>query len=126
VLDSPVVNWVDTLLYQGEAMSLPGPVKHGVLALISSKWGRPLTGQEHPIDLDRLDFVSRAAELEAPILVLHSDDDGFVPSTASRALAVARPDIVTFEEFTTARHTKLWNYDAERWNGAIRRWLQKL
>jgi pimeloyl-ACP methyl ester carboxylesterase len=64
--------------------------------------------------------------LSKPILLLHSDDDGFVPSTASRALAVARPDIVTFEEFTTARHTKLWNYDAERWNGAIRRWLQKL
>jgi hypothetical protein len=54
---------------------------------------------------------------------MHSDDDGFVPSTASRALAEARPDIVTFEAFTGAGHTRLWNYDPARWNGAIRDWL---
>jgi alpha-beta hydrolase superfamily lysophospholipase len=124
VLESPVVNWVDTLLYQGEAMSLPGPVKSGVLTLLSSRWARPLTGQEHPIDLARLDFVTRASELEVPILVLHSDDDGFVPSNGSRELAAARPDIVTFEAFDGARHTKLWNYDRQRWNGAISTWLQ--
>lgn len=123
VLDSPVVNWVDTLLYQGEAMSLPGPVKSGVLAVISSSWGRPLTGQAQPIDLARLDFVSRAGELETPVLVLHSDDDGFVPSNGSRELAAARPDLVTFVGFETARHTKLWNYDRERWQTAIASWL---
>ncbi|BDZ46898.1 alpha/beta hydrolase [Naasia aerilata] len=94
-----------------------------MLALLSSKWGRPLTGQEHPIDLARLDFVARAAELETPILVLHSDDDGFVPSNGSRELAAARPDLVTFVGFEIARHTKLWNLDRERWEGAIASWL---
>ncbi|MFD1713660.1 alpha/beta hydrolase family protein [Amnibacterium flavum] len=123
VLDSPVVNWVDTLLYQGEAMSLPGPVKSGILALISKPWGRPFTGQAQPIDLKRLDFVRRAADLQVPILVLHSDDDGFVPASGSRELAAARPDIVTFVPFETARHTKLWNFDRDRWNGVIAKWL---
>ena len=46
-----------------------------------------------------------------------------MPATASIALAAARPDIVTFEEFTVARHTKLWNYDRTRWEDAIRNWL---
>ncbi|BDI22839.1 alpha/beta hydrolase [Herbiconiux sp. L3-i23] len=124
VLESPVVNWVDTLLYQGEAMSLPGPVKSGVLAMISSRWGRPFTGQRRPIDLRRLDFVRRAGELAVPILVLHSDDDGFVPANGSRELAAARPDIVTFVPFETARHTKLWNFDRDRWNGVIADWLK--
>ena len=78
------------------------------------------------IDLDRLDFVRRARELQVPILIMHSDDDGFVPSTASRALAVARPDIVTYVPFEVARHTKLWNYDREKWEGAIRDWLAGL
>jgi pimeloyl-ACP methyl ester carboxylesterase len=104
-------------------MSLPGPVKSGVLAVLSSKWGRPLTGQHQPIDLARLDFVTRSDELECPVLVLHSDDDGFVPSNGSRELAAARPDIVTFVGFETARHTKLWNFDRERWEGAIGSWL---
>ena len=54
-----------------------------------------------------------------PILLLHSDDDDYVPVTASAALAAARPDIVTFERFATAGHVRLWNYDTERWNAAI-------
>jgi alpha-beta hydrolase superfamily lysophospholipase len=126
VLDSPVINWVDTLMYQGEAMSLPGPVKSGVLALISKPWGRVLTGQAESIDLKRLDFVERASELQVPILILHSDDDGFVPSNGSRELAGARPDIVTFVGYDVARHTKLWNYDRKLWNASIRDWLTQL
>lgn len=126
VLESPVVDWVTALHYQGAAYRLPRVVRRGILSLLSSRWSRVLTGQSAPIDLERLDLVARARELTTPILLLHSDDDGFVPSTASRALAVARPDLVTFEEFATARHTKLWNYDADRWNGAIRRWLEGL
>jgi pimeloyl-ACP methyl ester carboxylesterase len=73
-----------------------------------------------------MDFVARAKDLSLPILILHSDDDGFVPSTGSRALADARPDIVTFEPFTEAKHTKLWNYDEERFNRSIVDWLGAL
>jgi len=67
--------------------------------------------------------VARADELHQPILILHSDDDGFVPSDASHELAQARPDLVTLQVFDTARHTKLWNYDQERWTRAITQWL---
>ena len=41
------------------------------------------TGQAAPIDLTSMNFVARAADLSLPTLILHSDDDGFVPSTAS-------------------------------------------
>jgi len=126
VLESPVVDWITALHYQGMAYKLPRVVRLTILDLLSSRWSRFLTGQAAPIDLRRLDFVARARELSKPVLLLHSDDDGFVPSTASRALAVARPDIVTFVEFTTARHTKLWNYDADRWNATISGWLSAL
>jgi len=57
---------------------------------------------------------------------MHSADDGYVPPYASRALALARPDIVTFDEFTVARHAKLWNYDADRFNENIGSWLSRL
>ena len=126
VLESPVVDWITALHFQGIAHRLPRPVRLGMMRLLSRPWSRVLTGQAHPIDLGRLDLVARADELDLPILLLHSDDDGAIPATASRALAAARPDIVTFEEFTTARHTRLWNYDPERWNSAIRRWLRTL
>jgi pimeloyl-ACP methyl ester carboxylesterase len=80
---------------------------------------------EKAVDLDSLDFVARSGELDTRILLLHSDDDGYVPSVSSRKLAELRPDIVTFVPFSIARHTKLWNYDPERWNEAIRAWLHE-
>jgi alpha-beta hydrolase superfamily lysophospholipase len=126
VLESPVVDWIATLDFQVTLRRLPPIVRYPVLAMFRSRWGGILTGLAEPLDLDRMDFVRRARELRTPILLLHSDDDGFVPSTASRALAVARPDIVTFVPFEVARHTKLWNYDPERWEGAIRDWLKNL
>lgn len=126
VLDSPVIDWVDALDYQGRAKGIIGPVRSIVYAMIGRAWGAPFTGLQDPIDLRRLDFVRRADELHTPILILHSEDDGYVPSSASRALAAARPDIVTLELFSTARHTKLWNYEPDRWTGAIRDWLRGL
>ena len=123
VLESPVVDWITTLDFQARLRRLPGLVRAMVYLILGSSWGRLITGLAEPLDLDRLDFVRHARELVVPILLLHSDDDGFVPSTASRALAQARPDIVTFVPFEVARHTKLWNYDRTRWEDAIRDWL---
>lgn len=126
VLESPVVDWVAVLRYQASAIGLPPAVRDAALALLGSPRGAALVGLEAPIDFARLDIVARAAELPAPLLVLHSDDDGFVPSDGSVALAAARPDAVRLERFTRARHTKLWNYDPERWERAIRAWLDEL
>jgi pimeloyl-ACP methyl ester carboxylesterase len=126
VLDSPVIDWASVLGFQGAQLGLPGVASRAVLAVIGNAWGRRLTGQAEAIDLARLDFVARADELSRPILLMHSDDDGYVPSASSRALAEARPDIVTFDAFSVARHTKLWNYDAARWNVDIAAWLATL
>jgi uncharacterized protein len=126
ILESPVINWVDTINYQTDAQHAPRIVSAAARRLIGSAWAGRLTGQHEPINLDRLDFVARADELTVPILLMHSADDGFVPPYASRALALARPDIVTFDEFTIARHAKLWNYDPERFNEDIGSWLNRL
>jgi uncharacterized protein len=126
ILESPVVDWAETINYQTDASHAPRIVSAAARRLISSPWARPLTGQDESIDLNRLDFVARADELTLPILLMHSADDGYVPPYASRALALARPDIVTFDEFTIARHAKLWNYDADRFNEDIGGWLSRL
>lgn len=126
MLESPVVDWVTALHHQGRALGPANPFRRGALSVLSRPWGGRMTGQLRPIDLTRLDFVGRSAELEVPILLLHSAGDTFIPATASRALAKKRPDIVTYEEFTVAGHTKLWNFDAARWEAAIDRWLRAL
>lgn len=126
VLESPVVNWVDALDFQAQSKGVPKFMSSIVYSAMQNPWGRPLTGLKNPIDLRRLNFVRRAAELDVPTLILHSEDDGYIPFGPSRDLAQARPDIVTLELFDTAGHTKLWNFDPERWSRAITRWLTAL
>ncbi|WP_144785041.1 S9 family peptidase [Microbacterium sp. BH-3-3-3] len=124
VLDSPVVDWRTVLNFQGRAMRLPAPVIALAERTLASNWGATALRSGEPIPLDRLDGVARAAELRHPVLILHSDDDGFVPADASHGLAQARPDLVTMGTFTVARHTKLWNYDETRWTTAIQDWVR--
>ena len=126
VLDSPAIDWQDVLRYHGRARHVPELIGDAAFATITHPWGGLVTGQDKPLDLDRLDFVKRSDEVTVPILLMHSDDDGYVPSTGSHRLAEARPDLVTFVPFQVARHTKLWNYDRARWNTAIDEWLTRL
>jgi len=125
ILESPVVDWRVVLGYQAKLLRLPAAVTGLAIGALQTEWATPMTGAGGAIPFDRLDAVSRAAELQHPILILHSDDDGFVPSDASHDLVVARPDLVEMQVFEVARHTKLWNYDQERWSDSIRRWLER-
>jgi alpha-beta hydrolase superfamily lysophospholipase len=125
VLESPVVDWRVVLGYQAKQMRLPAAVSGLAIGALKTEWASPMTGAGAAIPFDRLDAVARAAELRHPVLILHSDDDGFVPSDASHDLVVARPDLVDIRVFEVARHTKLWNYDQERWSDSIRTWLER-
>lgn len=126
VLESPVVDWAPTLLFQARAMRVPRLVQRTAIALLGSRRAHRITGLQAAIDFRMLDFVLRSDELTVPILLMHSDDDGYVPPTASRALAHARPDIVTFHRWTGARHARLWNYDPVRFTAQIGQWLATL
>lgn len=126
VLDSPVVDWHRVLAFQASASHLPGVVRDAALHAIGNDWGRRLTGLAEPVDLHSLDVVASAARLTHPVLILHSEDDGFVPSDGSKALADARPDIVRLVSFSEARHARIWNHDEAGWNAAISDWLAAL
>lgn len=125
ILESPVIDWRVVLDYQAKQYHLPAAVKGLAIGALQSEWATPVTRTGAPIPFDRLDVVARADELRHPVLILHSDDDGFVPSDASHELVVRRPDLVEMQVFEVARHTKLWNYDQERWSGSIRSWLRR-
>lgn len=126
ILESPVVDWRTVLAFQARELRVPRALTHiAMRQLTLPRWSRAVRWG-NAISLDDLDIVRRADELRQPILLLHSDDDGFVPSDASHALAAERPDLVTLRTYREARHTKLWNYDEARWSGEIRDWLASL
>lgn len=125
ILESPVIDWRTVLRFQARKAGMHAPLPDLAMGALSLPMTARLSGAEDAIHFDRLDMVARAAELAIPILVLHSEDDGFVPADASHALAEARPDLVTMPRFTVARHTKLWNYDQNGWSAAITDWLSE-
>ena len=125
ILDSPAIDWVDILRFQGTLQKLPPGYGDVVVRLLGGPWSGGLTGLAAPISVEELDPVARADELDVPILLMHSEDDGYVPIDGSRRLAAARPDLVEFEVFAGARHTKLWNHDPARWRRLVRGWLER-
>lgn len=123
VLDSPVVDWRDVLAHAAHERRIPRAVGRLGTAMIAASAARHLVGVEAPVDLTRLDWVGRAAELRLPVLLLHAAEDDVVPIGPSRRLARARPDLVTLEEFPGALHTKEWNTDPGRWEREVARFL---
>ena len=111
------------LEFQAKAIGVPSIAARATMGMLETPWVSRAARAGEGIRFDDLDMVARASELREPILILHSDDDGYVPVDASRALAEERDDLVTMPRFAVARHTKLWNYDEARWNTAIRDWL---
>ncbi|AIX99869.1 hypothetical protein ART_0271 [Arthrobacter sp. PAMC 25486] len=124
VLDAPVINWVDVLAHQAQLNRIPNYVgKYGEL-MLSHPLGRRITGLAAPVDFKAMDWVSRAVELRTPSLILHSIDDDFVPYEPTAELARRNPEMVTFEPFSKARHTKEWNVDPDRWENVVETWLR--
>ena len=126
VLDAPVLDWQHVLDHHTRLQGLPGPVGRLAQGVLQHRAARRLLGVDAPLALDRLDWVTRAAELRVPLLILHSDDDEFVPAEPSRRLASARPDVVTYVPTRGARHTKEWNVDSDAWDSSVARFLLEL
>jgi len=125
VLDAPVTDWVNVLAHHAELNRIPSAVGRYGQLMMSHRLGRRLTGLAAPMDLKAMDWVSRAVELRTPTLILHSVDDEYVPYGPSAELAEKNPEMVTFESFDTARHTKEWNVDQERWEALVTAWLRQ-
>lgn len=125
VLDAPVINWVNVLAHHAELNRIPSLVGRYGQLMMSHPLGRRLTGLAAPVDLKTMDWVSRAVELRTPTLIIHSVDDEYVPYGPSAVLAEKNPEMVTFETFSKARHTKEWNVDPLHWDNLVRAWLQQ-
>ncbi|SER94555.1 hypothetical protein SAMN05216199_1527 [Pedococcus cremeus] len=123
ILDAPVIDWNDVLAHHAREHGVPAPVGTLSRTLMGRRWARRLVGVHDPVDVAKTNWVARADELRHRMLLIHSVDDEFVPVGPSEQLAEARPDLVRFEPWVTARHTKEWNTEPERWETAVREFV---
>ena len=123
VLDAPVIDWADVMRHHGALHKIPGTVGALSRVLIGHPWARRLVGVHESLDVAQTNWENRSDELTHRTLLIHSLDDEFVPVGPSVALAAKRPDLVRFEPWQKALHTKEWNTDPARWDAAVRDFL---
>ena len=70
VLDAPVLDWRHVLGHHARLNGVPDPVGRLAQAVLQHRAARRLLGVDAPLSLDRLDWVSRAAELRVPLLII--------------------------------------------------------
>ncbi len=114
ILDSPVIDWRDTLRANARVNRLPRPAAELGLWMVQRQLG---------IHLDDFDWVARADELTRPMLIFHGPEDAFVPWERALALAKARPDLVSMVTYQGAGHTKSWNVDPAGYEREVRDFL---
>lgn len=122
VLDSPVLDWTETIKANCAHSRLPAAAGHLAVPWLSTGPLARMLGLPAPIPLRSFDWITRAAELATPTLVLHGTRDSSAPIRLSQALQDRRVDIVTLETFD-ADHTLAWNTDPERWRAVVSGWL---
>jgi dienelactone hydrolase len=122
ILESPIVDWVSTVRANCVRAGLPGWVGQWAVPWLQSRMLSHATGLESPIDLRRFDWITRANELDVPVLILHGRSDSSSPFEVSARLEALRPDAVSLEEFD-ADHAMTWNSNRGGWQTAVSAWL---
>ena len=114
ILDSPVIDWRDTLRANARINRLPRP---------AAELGLWMVQRRLRLDLDDFDWVRRSDELTRPMLIFHGPEDAFVPWERGLALGKARPDLVSMVTYEGAAHTKSWNVDPKGYEQEVRDFL---
>lgn len=122
VLDSPVLDWTETIKANCARSGLPA--SSGLLAVpwLSAGLLASMVGLPAPVPLRQFDWIAHAVEITTRTLILHGTRDSSAPIRLSQALRDQRPDLVKLEAFD-ADHTLPWNSDPERWISVVARWV---
>ena len=122
ILDGPALNF-DALVDYGATqrrilvLPLPGALTGLAKFLATLRFG---------VDFDKLNYLKRAEELSAPILLFQGSEDLSVPESLSAQFKDARPDLVEYHPFEGAVHVGSWNLDPERYEDAVQSFLARL
>ena len=95
----------------GEDMHLPAYLAMPLVRLAARLLGRFSIRADSPVEA-----VKRA---KIPILIIHGEDDRFVPCSMSRELHAANPDRVRLETFPGAGHGLSYIVDTDRYIRAV-------
>ena len=115
ILDAPMLDLNTVIQSAAAERNIPGPF------LTSAKI---ISRHRFALQWEQLNYLERADELTAPILLFHGNADGIVPVKTSDKLYQLRPDIVTYVRVKGVSHARSWNADREAYEAAVRDFLR--
>lgn len=114
IADSPYSSPKEILMHTIRGRHLPAHLTFGLLV-----YGAWLYGGINLLDQTaNVAHAARAAKV--PILLIHGEDDRFVPCEMGRAIAAANPTWIEFHTFPDAGHGLSFLVDRERYSQLIR------
>jgi pimeloyl-ACP methyl ester carboxylesterase len=113
VLDSPVLNWRETLKSLTSKNHLPPFIAQGTEKLIERRTG---------VRLDDLDQTRPGKVQRPPTLLFHGEEDTTAPVAVSETFAASQAS-VTYHRVSGAEHTQCWNADPAAYEGHLRAFL---
>ncbi len=117
ILDAPMLRFDTTVDFGLAGGGVPSVYRWLPMWIVAQRFG---------IDWGELDYLTRAAELRAPILLFHGSDDDVIPVALSDELARVRPKLVTYERVEGAHHVGSWNVDPTRYEAAVVAFLESV
>ena len=96
IADCPYANASDIIAQVGKGRGFPAPVTRLLATVGARVFGH--------FDLHETDAIRAVRETKVPILILHGDDDRFVPCAMSEEVFRANPKMVTRYLVPTAAH----------------------
>lgn len=117
ILDSPMLDFEATVDLAAERRNLPG-----ILTTVAKR----ITGFRFDVNWGELDYLKRADDISTPVLLFHGDADERVPVSVSITLAERLPELVTYVPFRGAPHVGSWNVDPERYETAVREFVERV
>jgi hypothetical protein len=116
ILDSPVFSFESTIDFGAENTTLP-VIGIGIPDLLTT-FAKSIAAWRYDLDWDDTNYLAKANQLHAPMLIFHGINDESVPIATSQAMARLRPDITTLVT-TEASHVRSWNESPEEYKAAI-------
>lgn len=114
VLDSPVLDWRRVLTANVAHAGVPAWAATAAESWLERPWKARAVGLDGPVNLDQMDWVARAAEIEQPVLIHHGSRDWSVPLAGSEAFAAKAPSVTLAPN--AGGHTTGWNVDPGAWH----------
>ena len=118
IADCPYANPLDVILCVGKGTSFPGWLIKPFAILSARIYGG--------FDLLETDAVRAVKNTKVPILILHGEDDRYVPCSMSESVAQANPEMVRRFTFPGAAHGISYLVDTPRYQKIVKAFIQKV